>query len=232
MSVTNLYTEIDFTPQWYRTAQARRRIAARQGLVVLLFAAAVAGFVNRTWQERDSFAAYHKSLEVEIASTQRQVTEVAKLQKLRQDLTRKLQIHRELHQPITYSQITGTLASIMPEAVAMRSIEIRNDESTTTVNVPAREGDAASGKTSSRGSRTVTRPIIALDVEGVAPSDVEIANFIGAAAGHGLFDGVKMVFSRQAVRGDIVVREFRISMEVPLDCRFEPAKAGEVAGAE
>jgi hypothetical protein len=86
----------------------------------------------------------------------------------------------------------------------------------------------------------IFEPVCDIQVEGRAPSNVEIADFVAALAESGLFGNVKMVQSRQIEQGRLLVREFRLTMRVPLDVDYQPMdqwqasaeSAGEVTHAD
>jgi hypothetical protein len=66
---------------------------------------------------------------------------------------------------------------------------------------------------------------------GLAPSDVEVADFVGRLSDSPLFTSVKMGYSRAAQAGKLRARQFSIDLEVPLDREYRPA-GKEVADAD
>lgn len=221
-----LYTEINFVPDWYVSARRRRRNFGRQTAVLTALVLVLSVFVIQNWRERDALALYHGSLVERLQSTQGQITEVGKLLRARAELSRQLKIHRKLHQPVSYSQITGTLAHLMPQSVTLRSLEVRTEQ----VTVTAKAAAPAKGRNGARPA-TQTYPVVTVEIEGIAPSDGEVANFIGALSSAGLFDNVKMIYARQGTHQNLIVRQFRIRLEVPLDREYQPRHT-EVADAQ
>ena len=223
-----LYTEINFVPDWYVSARRRRRNIGRQTAVLGALVLAMSVFVIQNWRMRDAVALHHKTLAERVQTSEGQVTEVGKLLKARAELTRQLKIHRQLYQPVSYSQITGTLAHVMPQAVTLRSLEVRTEQVTVaaraTAPAKARAGAAAR-------PATQTYPVVTVEIEGIAPSDGEVANFIGALSSAGLFQTVKMIYARQGTHQNLIARQFRIRLEVPLNCEYQPRHT-EVADAQ
>ncbi len=72
------------------------------------------------------------------------------------------------------------------------------------------------------------------DVEpGLAPTDMEIADFVGRLSSYPLFTNVKMDYSRAVQVKELKAREFHVQFEVPLDRDYKLVHgAGEVARAD
>jgi Tfp pilus assembly protein PilN len=183
----------------------------------------------QSFHTRGELRDYAAELSVKLESTKMQVTEATRLRHQCAVLEKQLAVHRQLHKPISYSEVTGTLASLMPPTVSLVDVQLNTERLTTTRVVAARNPNAG-GRDS-----TVTESswVISLDLQGVAPSDQDIANFIGALASSNLFQNVKMIYSKQGTRGRLITREFRMRMQVPLNCEYrnlnQPQQ--EVAGA-
>jgi Tfp pilus assembly protein PilN len=231
----SLYTDVNLLPSWYAQAGNRRSAARRQMGLIVLMVAGMGMLLVQTYHRRSQLVVYRDTLIEQVNSTQKQITEVQKLEKARAELLKNLKIHRELYQPISYSQVAGTLGSLVPETVALRTVQMHNEKVTTTRPMTQAEVAAEMARAGKveKNTVTVTQPVITIDVEGIAPSDVEVANFIGALAGSRVFQNVKMLYAKQGSSkietGTLITRDFKIHMEVPLDCDYR--QAGEVARA-
>lgn len=232
-----VYTDVNFLPASYTRRQRLRSSKKRQAALAILMIAGMAVLTVQTWRERAELREHVERQKTSLANTQKKVTEVEKQTIRKAELTELVAIHRELYQPINYSQVTGTLASLTPSSIVLRGVGIETQKITTTRKMTAEEFAAAQEAAGNRRSKvknvkTVTRSVITVDVAGLAPSDVDVANFIGELAASNVFQNVKMVFSREGEWEGRVTREFRIKMEVPLDRRYVPRESQEVADAD
>jgi Tfp pilus assembly protein PilN len=224
MSATESETieqEVNFLPAWYTDAEKRRRALVRSACMAVFLLAGLGVLTVKVYAGRDKAELLRNSASQQLASVQKQVEEVGRLQKAKANLDHQHEIYTELHQAINYSQITGTLAALMPQELALKSLDAHAEKVAVT-----RAGDGKGGP-----PQIDTLSMVVIDMEGVSPSDVTVANFIGQLAGSKVFQNVKMIYSRQGRQGPLIVREFSIRMEVPLDCRYVPAKGQEVVDA-
>lgn len=233
---TRLYAEVNFLPDWYTRKQRLRLSKKRQAALLMLMVAGMAVLTVQTWRERAELRSERNRVRDLLSEANNVILEVQKLTTQRGQLEREVEIHRELYQPINYSQVTGTLAALTPESITFRALEVQTQQVTSTRKMTAAELEAAKKAQANRRGAvkdTVasTRSMIVIDLVGLAPSDVELANFIGQLASSKVFENVKMVFSKQGELEGRLTREFKIRMEIPLDRRYVDRAAQEVADA-
>lgn len=237
MFSSRLYNDVNFLPGWYVQARARKRSLQRTAALSIFVIAGMVLLLGQTWHTRSELTAYHAELERKLASTKMQITEATKLRRALADLQTQLKVHRQLHKPINYSQITGTLGNLMPPTVALANVTLATERLTETRTLKPSDPRYTQAKQAVAGSGrepTVTETcwVVAIDLQGVAPSDQDIANFIGALASSNLFQNVKMIYSKKGTRGRLITREFRMRMTVPLNCEYRDLSAPqEVADA-
>jgi len=229
-STHNLYQEVDFLPAWYVEREGRRRCGHRVTAMLAVLIVGVAVLAVQAWAARSKVQdLYHHKQEL-LEKTRRQVTEARKLRLSLTNLQKELRVHRLLHQPINFSQITGTLAAVTPDAIALTGLAMEVEQ--ITITRPAPPSTAAEKKAGAKKDVIrEQRPVVAIVIDGLAPSDVDIANFIGRLAESNVFENVKMVYSRQGRREALVTREFQLRMEVRLDVRYLDQAEGEIADA-
>lgn len=225
----NLYDRINFVPDWYTQQVRRRRGVERQVVLMVVLLAGMLALWAVTKQQRDGLRLQATALQGQLDAARGQLTEVSKLQQVEQLLSRQLRVYDQIARPIGFHQINSALAALTPEPVFLKDLEAKVATVRETINVP--------GQTDSSG-RPVTRveshERVNIIVRGTAPSNVEIANYVGRLAGSSLFRDVKMMHSRQVTMDDAITRQFEIHMQVPLDRDYrveladqEVAHAGE-----
>jgi len=214
MSSTAIYQQINFVPDWYVAQRKRHASVKRQAMLIMLLLAAMGTLFGLTRQKVVSLKHYHQSLTAQLNAAEFQLTEVAKLQNAKVSLSEQIHIYREIARPLTYTQTMATIGAMTPDAVFLTSVK---GETRTRDKRRVIAGAGENGR-----DKVVVDKVeaIVIEIDGVAPSNVEIANYIGRLAGSNLFRNVKMEYSRAGVIDEAVTREFRISMEVPLDREY------------
>ncbi len=224
--------EINFLPETFvRHRAARKR---RYGHVVIL-AMTVGVLVSWWFAERKSLnfvRAEEMQLQQAVGQAQTELTLVHKLNTEKKLLMHQDRIRRELAQPISHTSVVELLGQAMPNSIAVTEMTV------VARRAPLKTAAEAKATRSNAGSRTVRdQPVeeaLLIEFSGLAPNDVEIANLVGALSDHAVFANVKMLYSRSVTTRGVIGREFRMEMQVPLDCDYRPRKEvkQEVAHAD
>lgn len=222
--------EVDFLPESYRKVKRRRGRMFRQGT---LMAIAVSSFVlwgvalkTHSVGQRQ----YAEQLESTLVSEQGKLQVLAQLNNEYGDLQRQLKLNRELSQPVTFSQIIGYLGVQMPDEVAITELVLNARRPKPE---PLAEESATSGRRTKDDRDAGPEPnYIQIELEGVAPNDLSLANFISAVDENPLFSQVYMGSSRTIEMKGLVARQFRMSAVVELDRDFVWASVAEVSDVD
>jgi Tfp pilus assembly protein PilN len=226
-------SQINFLPQTFVQQRACRRRVFRQGAMVVSIVVLMAMWYVSS---RGRVEALERVLQLQLAQVQEAKDQLAQLTKLRSEyrsLANQARIQHDLVQPVAYTPVIAVIASLMPDSLTLTKLSMQGQ---TAKPAPAQKPADKSGA-ESRKARPAAPPaepnVLHIALEGLAPSDVQIADFVGKLTDHPLFTNVKMLYSRTAEVRSVVTREFRIEMEVSLDCRYEPVGgAGGVAHAD
>ncbi len=213
-------SQINFLPETFRRQMEMRRRKYRHMLLLALFAVCLVGWGvverGRNIGPRD----YALSLEQQVKAAREQMSELVKLRTEQQLLLRQVELQRELSQPITHTQVIAVLSQILPPSVTLTDLQV----STHRPPPQPLEDPGKKKRTSSRKTTTTTDPVedyLQIELQAVAPDDLTVANVIGDLADHKLFEQVTMKYSRPTQRQEIDARQFRLSMRVRLDRKFE-----------
>ncbi len=222
------FGEAEFLPERIRQRRLRRRRLVRQGYL-LASCIAIMGVLTyvrheRIVQEKINLAAMERLG----GSLHRQVTMIEPLESQMADLLIKKRIDEELGSRTDCTAVLAELCRVTPLNVSMISLEMK------TVELKV-EGYGKSGLLSSgphrinRGVRPVAaargmnpyKPVsgdsaggvrrVRVVVTGLAPSDVDVANFIGQLSASPLFENVNMGYSRTVVFCERSARQFQAS---------------------
>jgi Tfp pilus assembly protein PilN len=221
--------QINFLPKSFMVQQARKKRVVREiGLVAVVVMAMGVWLLVSGAKVRD-LRDTARDLKSQAESLSRQVGELDRMRADRERLIHQVRIQRELGQPVSHSAVITALSHELPDAVTMTRLSMRTRR-------PA-PSKAAAQKPDDRKRRDAPAPpkesdLIRIEIDGCAPDDVSVANFVGRLSEYPLFTNVKMIQSRATTVGDRVeAREFRIELEVPLDRDYQTEPSQEVASA-
>jgi Tfp pilus assembly protein PilN len=193
--------QVDFLPERIRLGRARKARRVRQAWVVALAAAILVtigivrhGSINKAQAELAMVQRASQNVRTQLAVRQ-------ELERQQADLLVKKRIDDQLGSRVTPTELLGELQRMMPTGLTLTSLAMEG--------VEVRPGGAAK---SGRSSKGVNR--VALAITGLAPNDVDVANFIGQLAVSPFFEEVTMGYSRNTDFRGHPVREFQVSCYV------------------
>ena len=70
---------------------------------------------------------------------------------------------------------------------------------------------------------SASQGMLVLEVEGVAPNDLEVTRFVKRLSEQPMFQNVTLIQGRPVQVAGLVAREFQIRTEIPLDREFQLA---------
>ena len=208
-------TNIDFLPERVRTHRARRRRLRRQGylLVVCALGLAILGYARhgrlaRAEAELDMLLDRHSNMKCQLEARTALEQQLA-------ELMLKKRIDEHLGSRIDALDVLAELGRVMPESMALTNLNLEAMDMPVSGSSgryeSARAGDADSGRGKGR-ERTERR--VRLTFTGLAPSDVDVANFIGQLSASSLFEDVNMGYAKNVVFRGRAAREFQANCYV------------------
>jgi Tfp pilus assembly protein PilN len=203
---------IDFLPQAIRNKRTRRRRLIRQGYLLGLCALAIValGYIR---QGRVSAAMADVRLLQECTdNVQRQSARRLVLEQRLQDLALKQRIEERLGTRIGAQLVLAEIQHQMPASICLLSMELetldvqlpRKNDTNATVRAAVTSGD--------RKPDTIKR--LRVTLTGLAPNDVDVANFIGQLSASPVLEDVNMGYTKSVTYKGRLAREFRASCYV------------------
>ena len=207
--------EINFLPHDFVQQEGRRRGAGRQYALLGLLGLFILIWYFTARADLPALEAAVQAIEVEKANFNVQKMQCVKLQTRLGALQERLRIQSELSQPLAYSAILATISELMPDSIALTHIAMPS------LCPPIRmPGDDKAKKNDAKGSEEDSyKPWehLKVAIDGVAPSELDIANFIGAIEAHPLFEEIKIQDDRSTRIDSYKARVFRIGLRIRLD---------------
>ncbi len=213
--------EVNFLPSSYaRQCRARSRRLRHIGLIVAV-AVLMGGWLLIDAARLVSLEQYALTIENQATLVATKAQQAADLDRQRAVLAREVAVQRQLAAPVTFTQITTAVGTVLPDAATITDMALNGRR-------PLPDAIAAAAKTTSKPAIKGLRrdaDVVAVSIRGLAPNDGEVANFVGSLSQHGLFTDVKLLYSKPLQIGTLIGREFRIDMSVPLERQFKPGDA-------
>lgn len=201
--------ELEFLPSWYRQTRRRKRIVAIEGWTFFTLIVCLGSWLFITEQRIGS-------REVTLGALQHNVDQIHTEKKmldeqinLRQQLQTREELIASLGYPVEMTRLLHTLESVMPREMTIIDLDCSTKEQVKQVT------SVAAVKPADKQRQTERR--LEVRLQGVTPSDVDLANFVGALTKMSFFQQVNVGYARDKIDAGHVLREFEVTFSLDLD---------------
>ena len=203
--------DIDFLPERIRLQRLRRRRLTRQGYLLTLVIVGVVIW-GYSWRGRVSRAqAELDLLHDRSVSVQRLLSNRDRLEQEQGELLIKERINTTLGSRISTQDLLAELERLLPRGVSLISLDLEAVQ----MRMPeASDSGAARGASVTERPRDQMVNRVRLVLTGIAPNDVDVANFIGQLSASPLLEDVNMGYAKTLVYRGHRAREFQASCNV------------------
>jgi Tfp pilus assembly protein PilN len=192
---------INFLPNDYLAKRNRRRanlicVAIAATALILVGSSMAFIYVNSA-----NAARMRGMVEQQYQEASQQLNQLQQLKEHKSDLLRKVSLSTTLLERVPRSTVLARLTNHLPRGTSMTSLTMKMEE----VEVRASEmaGEAAKGvATKAAKAATVRVKQYVFRLDGVAPTDVEVAEYITRLNADTLFRGVDLQFSEELTTKD------------------------------
>jgi Tfp pilus assembly protein PilN len=219
---------MSFLPEDY----VERRIEQRTNMIcvslfVVVLAAMVGGYVV-TAKNRAAVRHQADRVNKQYAEAARRMEQLEELEKRKGEVVRKAQVTAALVEPVPRSRLLADLVNRMPAAMSLLEIQLATKEQKhfTVRRVVDHSKSALANKDKSQAPEEPPAPKVTVTVSlvGVAPTDVQVAQYMAGLSQSPLLGDVNLVFSEEAKLGDATMRKFRIDMTIRPDADVRQIK--------
>jgi Tfp pilus assembly protein PilN len=200
--------ENEFLPDWYPQARRRRRMVHLQGWLTLLLVMGMGAYLTLADRNIRVAEGSVNALQAQLTETSAKLTEMDKLDAMGRQLRQKEQVINRLGAYVEVCKLIDSLDTIMPKQMALTGMQIDNEEH---VDNSAVQAAKANG-----GADAPVDRRLKLRIQGVCPTDVDLANFMTQLAAVPFFDQVNITYAREKAEANHVMREFEVSFSVNL----------------
>ena len=198
--------EPEFLPDWYPLTRKQRRLVVLQGWLILTLIGGIATYATLADRNIRADEATRASLQAQLDQTNAQLAEMDKLDVMRQQLSQQEQIVSRLGFYVEACKAINTLDSLMPKQMAMTGVMIENEEKVDN-----------SAMQQAKGGDAVIDRRLKVKLQGICPTDVDLANFMTQLNTVPFFEQVNITYSREKNDNAHVMREFEASFYVSLN---------------
>lgn len=198
---------VDFLPEHIRISRQRRANLIRQGYLLVLCVAGLAllGYLR---QGRISEAkAELVLLNTRAVNVAGQIAMRSSLEAEQAELLLKQRIDEQLGSRVSALDIMGELQTVMSDRLTLIDMKIETMDVRLAIQRVPGGGRGRSPIT----PKTQYSRRVRLVITGLAPSDIDVANFIGQIAASPLFEDIEMGYSLSAEYNNRKVREFQLT---------------------
>jgi hypothetical protein len=206
--------ELEFLPSWYPQARRRQRWLRLQAGTTLLLICGLCLWMGLARRNINSANAALATVDAQLAQSQLELEQLQVQLKLKSQLEFQRQIVSRLGLQVEMSRMINTLEQIMPKEMSLTELSFDTEEA-----IKRADGAPATGANTSKDqpkSRTLRVRMLA-----VAPSDVDLANFLAGLTNVPFFQEVAMTFAHDKSDGGHIMREFEVTFSMSLNTPAE-----------
>jgi len=205
-----MMNEVEFLPERIRQQRARKRRLVRQGYLLAACGVALGMLTYVNALRIDRARAEKIALDERATHLSRQISMIPPLEQELAELLIKQRIEAELGSRADCTAVLAELCQIMPPNMVLTSLELKAvDFQVVDGGSTHRSARPVAAPAPAKASRTERR--IRMVITGLAPTDVDVANFIGQLSASCVFEDVNMGYAKTRQFQDRLAREFQAS---------------------
>jgi Tfp pilus assembly protein PilN len=201
--------ELEFLPAWYPQARRRKRLVVLQVYMTLLLGGGLAAWMLLVSRNTRAAGASLSDINIQLSQTQSELHQLEEQVTLKNQLLVQRQIVERLGLPVEMSRMLSTLDQKMPPEMSLTDLSFETQEQLKVVSTLAGARSAGRGDNIDRKLR--------IRLEGVAPTDNDVANFLAGLTNVPFFEQVTMTYSRDRSDNGHVMREFEVTFCLDLN---------------
>jgi Tfp pilus assembly protein PilN len=201
--------ELEFLPEWYPQSRRRKRIVLLQGYMTLLLAGGLIVWLFLAQRNTQSKAATLAGINSQILQAHQEMHQLEEQVALKGQLLVQRRIVDKLGMPVEMSRLLDAIGEALTPQMGVTDLSFDTQEQ---LKVATSPGVA---RVPPQGDNIDRRLHVRLD--GVAPTDNDVANFLTVLSRVPFFDDVAMSYSRDQTENGHLMRDFEVTFSVNLN---------------
>jgi Tfp pilus assembly protein PilN len=203
--------KIDFVPNDY----IQQRESNRANFLYLILFSALMGGIIVTFSiiklRQKSVSSELRAADTKMARAHEQISQLEDLKVKSSTMIKTMAVTGELIERVPRSVVLACVTNNLPSGVSLLDFKLKQKEVKSTASeARTSQYQTASAATSGTGSAAERFEETGIELEGIAPSDIEVAAYIAQLEGSILLDGVELVESKEYKLDDIGFRQFKL----------------------
>jgi Tfp pilus assembly protein PilN len=217
--------EVEFLPSWYSQFLRRRRTVFFQTWMTIGVALGLSLWMFLADRNQRNAENVLDTLSSQIQQTSTQLQQMERLEMLRRQLRQQAEVLTKLGIHVEAGRLISKLAESTPPSVSLLLLNIDTDE----IPVQLSAAERASLK---EGTRPPVDRRLRVRLQGVAPTDVELATFLTELNQASFLERPSLTYVKDRRESGHVLREFEVTFTINLNSPMgqTPADAGTRAG--
>ena len=225
--------KIDFVPNEY----IQQRQSSRANFMYLVLFMVLMGALAITFsiikvRER-SVKSSLAVVEAKMVEAHGQIAQLEELQAKGKAMMATMGMAAELLEPVPKSVILACLTNNMPSGVSLLELKVTAKKTKAPVSSTASASQYQAATAAANTSPTVSKEKLLethIEIKGIAPSDIEVANYIARLGGSVLLENVALVESKEHKIDNTKFREFKLTAIVRFDVQLTKEDVESIRG--
>lgn len=203
--------KIDFVPNDY----IQQRDSTRANFLYLVLFSALMGGIIVTFSiiklRQKTVEAELKVVNEKMTKAHEQIAQLDDLKTKSSTMIKTMAVTGELIERVPKSVVLACVTNNLPSGVSLLDFKLKQKEiKTPTSSAPVSQYQTASAAASGTSTANSKLEETQIELEGIAPSDIEVAAYIAQLEGSILLDNVELVESKERNIDDIIFRQFKL----------------------
>ncbi len=212
---------INFVPDDYIQSNESRRTNLIYLVLLALVMAALAGSFLTIRIRRRNFDAKEKMVNAKMTHIQESIKQFEQLQVKRKEMMKTALTTTQLLEPVPRSILLASLTNNLPPGVSLLRLKLIQKEGKRVNHpAPAKSKYQEAQAEYNPAQTAITREQLLethIDIEGMAPSDLQVASYIERLSDSSLFNRVSLVESKEHKVDDATFRKFKLTADLRKD---------------
>ena len=216
---------INFVPDDYVQKKESMRANAFYLVLFLVAMSALAGTFAVIKMRQRATLNEQIAVSKRMDDAKKAIAQLEELQNKKKVMMKNVLLTAGLVEPVPRSIVLAALTNNLPAGASLKGVDI-SQRLAASASAPAGQAtkyDAAKKKTGEGADPKVSPEKLLetqIGIEGIAPSDIEVAQYIARLTGSILFDKVALVQSKETIVDSQAMREFKLTAMLKPDIRL------------
>lgn len=211
--------EVEFLPGWYPVLRRRRALAVTQAWATAVIMGALCLFGVAEHHRVMAHESHSAQLTDEMAQTRRDLKLLDEQLSLKKQLQQQAVILSKVGLQVDATRLLGELANTMGRDMFLVELNIDTQEVVKPLETAVANNlrSRAAMSSANEGDNDICDRRLKVKMVCIAPSDVEVANFLAGLTNKSFLDEVAMTYARDRVQGGRVMREIEVTFLINLN---------------